>query len=75
VISPEIQFSYILNDEMHFSSFYQTGWYESDQPILQSVGFGLKQVKDKSIIEILYGTPIDAPITNGYLHFRFISRL
>ena len=74
VISPEFQLSYILNDGMHFSSFYQIGRFESNQSILHSIGFGLKQVKESSIIEILYGVPMRDPITNGQLHFKFISR-
>lgn len=74
VLSPEIHSTYILNEHIHFSSFYQLGWFDENLSPIQSVGIGLKQVEDTSIIEIQYAVPLNAPISEGHLHFKYISR-
>ena len=50
------------------------GWFDENLSPIQSVGIGLKQVEDTSIIEIQYAVPLNAPISEGHLHFKYISR-
>lgn len=39
-----------------------------------SLGIGVVQINDKSIIEIQYGMPINESVSNGKVHIKFISK-
>ena len=39
-----------------------------------SLGVGIIQINDESIIEIQYGMPLDKTISDGKIHIKFISR-
>lgn len=71
VMSPEISLNYRMNSSLEGEIFYQSAI--TQESLHQSISFGIRQVNSSSIINIIYGIPINEKNMKGILHFKYVS--